>query len=214
MNNELLSLLREDSFDIELLHENTSEGKKLYIEGIFAEAEIKNGNKRWYPQDVMETAVAQYNQDFVNKRRALGELNHPDYPLPKLDEAAIFIEKFDMVGSKVHGKALVMPTPKGLIVNGLIESGFNMGVSTRALGKTRTQNGIHYVNPGLIFTAIDCVDMPSGPNCYPNAIYESMGKWMMQNGLLVEVNQLQKEQKLSELSDAFADLVAEFVKTL
>lgn len=212
-SSDVLMLLREQSYEIELLHENTAEGKRLYIEGVFAEAELKNGNGRWYPQSIMETAVARYNQDFVSKRRALGELNHPDYPLPKLEEAAILIEKYQMIGSKVYGKALVMDTPKGNIVRGLVEGGFNMGVSTRGVGNLKESNGIKYVQPGFMLTATDCVDMPSGPNCYVNPILESMTKWMMVNGILVEVKDA-VDQNSTDVSDMFVTLFSDFVKTL
>lgn len=209
---QLLSMLTETSHQIEVLHENTTSGNKLYIEGIFAEAELKNGNGRWYGQGILEQAVDSYNRDFVFKRRAVGELNHPDYPLPNIQEAAILIESLEMRGSKAFGKALVLNTPKGKIIEGLLEGGFNMGVSTRGLGAIKERGGIRYVQEGFMLTAVDCVDMPSGPNCYVNPLKESMSRWVMKNGVLVEVETGEIVEGLDE--SLLLKNFSEFFKTL
>lgn len=172
------SLLVESSSDIELLTENTENGKQLYLEGIFAQAEVRNGNGRVYRQEVMESAVERYNIDYVNKNRALGELNHPERPFPDPAEAAIRIVSMKMNGNNVDGKALVLNTPKGQIIKGLLEGGFSLGVSTRGLGSVREAKGVKYVQKDFILTAVDAVDNPSAPNAFPNAIYENK-QWML-----------------------------------
>jgi hypothetical protein len=192
-------LLRESSFQVECLTEQTDNGKKLYIEGIFAQAEVKNGNGRFYPKGVLEQAVHTYNEDFVNKRRALGELSHPDRPFALPEEAAIIIESLSWHGNNVVGKAQVMNTPKGLTLKGLLEANFSLGVSTRGLGSlTETRQG-KVVNKDFMMTAIDAVDNPSGPDCYVKPLLESM--WDIQNGIWVPRNELNEQLILQSIED-------------
>lgn len=211
MTQNILSMLIETSHSVEVLHENTASGSNLYIEGVFAEAELKNGNGRWYGQDILERAVDQYNQEFILKRRAIGELNHPDYPLPNIKEAAILIKSLVMQGTKAIGKALVLNTDEGKIVKSLIEGGFNLGVSTRGLGSVKERSGIKYVQEGFMLTAVDCVDMPSGPNCYVNPIRESIGKWMMVDGVLVEVA---TQKPVRHVPDVYLDQFTAYINSL
>lgn len=201
-------LLREQCSDIEILHENTSSGKKLYIEGIFAQAELSNGNGRFYPKAVMESAVDKYNTEYVKARRALGEINHPERPFADPRLAAIIVEKLEWHGNNVVGKALVMPTNEGRILAGLLESGFALGVSTRGLGSLRESGGRKYVNPGFMMTAIDAVDLPSGPDCYVNALHES--RWQQVGGQWVPASV--REQQISEA--IVLERFESFLKTL
>lgn len=205
----MAKLLYESSFQVESLTENTPLGKQLYIEGIFAQAEVKNGNGRIYPISVMEKAVAQYNENYVSKRRALGELNHPPRPFADPAEAAILIESFQMEGNNVIGKAKVLNTPKGQIIKGLLEGGFNLGVSTRGLGSLLEKNGAKVVQSDFMMTATDAVDMPSGPDCYVNSLYEST--WINKNGVWVPVNE-QTQEPINE--QMFFDKFEQFIKTL
>lgn len=171
-------LLRERQYEVEVLTEQTAKGTQLYIEGIFAQAEKKNGNGRIYKHQVLENAINTYNEQYVTKRRALGELNHPDRPFADPAESAVLIESLKWDGDNVIGKALVMTTPKGQIVKSLLEAGFNLGVSTRGLGSLTVKAEAKYVNDDYEMTAIDAVDNPSGPDCYVNALMESCGVWV------------------------------------
>ncbi len=182
----MYNLLVESSDKVEMLTENTESGKQVFIEGIFAQSEIKNGNGRFYERSVMEKAIDRYDRDYVSRRRALGELNHPEYPFADPSQAAILIKELEWQGNDVYGKALVLNTPKGEIVKGLLEGGFNLGVSTRALGSLKERNGTKYVQDDLMFTATDCVDNPSAPDAYVNAINESK-QWMLtESGIWVQ----------------------------
>ncbi len=181
------NLLVEASDNIEVLTEQSADGgKQLYLEGIFAQAEVKNGNGRIYTREVMELALEKYVHNYVAKNRALGELNHPEYPFPNPEHAAIRITEMSMNGNNVYGKALVLNTPKGQIIKGLLEGGFAMGVSTRGLGSIKEQAGSKYVQKDFMMTAVDAVDNPSAPNAFPKAIYEnkqwalneSTGNWV------------------------------------
>lgn len=202
MNNKY-NLLVENSDKIEVLTEQTEQGKKLYIEGIFAQSGVKNGNGRIYERKVMESAIDKYIQNYVDKRRALGELNHPDYPTVDPAEACIRITELKWDGNDVYGKALVLNTPKGQIVKGLLEGGFNMGVSTRALGSLKERNGVKYVQDDLMFTAVDCVDNPSAPDAYVNSLQECK-KWMInESGMWVPIQEDINEELFLEKLEQF-----------
>lgn len=208
MNNKY-NLLVENSDKIEVLTEQTEQGKQLYIEGIFAQSEVKNGNGRIYERKVMESAMDKYIQNYVDKRRALGELNHPDYPTVDPAEACIRITELKWDGNDVYGKALVLNTPKGQIVKGLLEGGFNMGVSTRALGSLKERNGVKYVQDDLMFTAVDCVDNPSAPDAYVNSLQECK-KWMInESGMWVPIQEDIQEDINEEL---FLEKLEQFIK--
>jgi len=178
-----VKLLMENSYEVETLTEQTENGKELFIHGIFAQAQVKNGNGRYYEKDVLEQAVEKYNEKFISKRRALGELNHPDRPFADPAKAAILINELKWDGNNVIGKAKVLNTPKGQIIKGLMEGGFNMGVSTRGLGSLSERNGMKYVNKDYMMTAVDCVDQPSGPDCYVSPLVES--SWVNKNGVWI-----------------------------
>jgi hypothetical protein len=204
-------LLMEDSYEVEQLTEQTENGKELYIHGIFAQAEVKNGNGRYYRKDILEKAVAQYNEKYISRRRALGELNHPDRPFPDPAESAILISELEWQGNNVVGKAKVLNTPKGQIVKGLMEGGFNMGVSTRGLGSLSERNGMKYVNSDYMMTAVDCVDMPSGPDCYVNPIVES--NWVQKNGVWVPATDI--SESVEEIDESiFLQKLEDFVKSI
>lgn len=203
------NLLIESSDQVEVLTEQTEQGKKLYIEGIFAQSEVKNGNGRIYERKVMETAMDKYITEYVDRRRALGELNHPDYPMVDPAEACIRITELKWDGNDVYGKALVLETPKGQIVKGLLEGGFNMGVSTRALGSLKERNGVKYVQDDLMFTAVDCVDNPSAPDAYVNALTECQ-KWTInESGMWVPIQEDQSEDISQEM---FFEKLEQFIK--
>lgn len=204
-------LLVESSDQIEVLTEQTDQGKQLFIEGIFAQAEKVNGNGRIYPKAIMESSMQKYMSEYVAKNRALGELNHPDYPFPDPAEAAIRITELKWDGDNVYGKALVLNTPKGQIVKGLLEGGFNMGVSTRALGSLKEKNGVKVVQNDLMFTAVDCVDNPSAQEAYVSALTESR-KWMItESGVWQPVDCVEQPEFNEEL---FLEKLEQYIKGL
>ena len=146
----------------------------MYIEGIFAQAEVLNGNKRVYPRHILENAVKEYNVNYLAKGKSIGEFNHPDYPVPKWDNAAIMIKELRMDGNNVYGKALVLDTEKGKHLQALIKGGYNVGVSTRGLGNTKLNESGNTEVTAYQMTAVDVVDNPSAPDAHVNPIYESV----------------------------------------
>ena len=205
------NLLHEDTNSVEVLSENTDTGKRLYIEGIMAQANIRNGNGRMYERPVMEAAVQEYVDKYVSTRQALGELNHPERPFVDPSEAAIRITELRMDGDNVYGKALVLNTPKGQIIKGLLEGGFALGVSTRGLGTLKERNGIKYVQNDFMMTAIDAVSGPSAPEAYVSALTESR-KWMItESGVWQPVDGIEQPEFNEEL---FLEKLEQYIKGL
>ena len=120
---------------LKCLIEKKENGEKNYvIEGVFAQADKKNRNGRIYPKPIMEKAVNKYVKEQVSKKRAVGELNHPEGKTVNLDKVSHLITDLKFEGNNVVGKAQILPTPMGEIVKGLLDGGVQLGVSTRGMG--------------------------------------------------------------------------------
>lgn len=171
-------LITELVEDVQFLEENTKDGKKAtYITGPFMEAGVKNRNGRIYPISVMSEELNRYKSSVVSQNRAYGELNHPTGATINLERACILIKELNLQpNGQVLGKARVTETPTGNIVKGLLESGANLGVSSRALGSVReNKEGIMEVQKDFrIITASDVVADPSAPNAFVNGIMENV----------------------------------------
>lgn len=168
-------ILEESTLEI-LSEKSVSESgeKNWYISGIFAQAEIPNRNKRIYPMSILEREVNLYRQNFIDTQRAVGELSHPATMEINPDRAAMLIESMDRNGNDFIGKARVLPTPCGKIVQGLLEGGVKVGVSTRGCGSLkRKDNGICEVADDYRLFAVDVVLNPSAPNAIVDSIFES-----------------------------------------
>jgi len=173
----MMKLLTELNEQVEYITEAIGETKRTFIKGIFAEAEVLNRNKRMYPLDTLQREVTRYVNENVATNSAYGELNHPDGPGINLDRACILIKEMKKDGNAFVGKALVTSTPMGKIVEGLINDGARLGVSTRALGslqpiKEGVNEGSFIVRPDLRLLAVDVVADPSAPNAFVNGIME------------------------------------------
>lgn len=208
--------LREsiDFSEVQLITEAIGDKKHLYIEGCFAQAEKKNRNGRIYPKTVMEKSVKDYIANHVGKRRALGEISHPESrPQVKPELASHLITEFRMDGNDVYGKARVLDTPQGLVLRGLLEGGVQMGVSTRGLGSVVERNGSSVVDGDYVICAVDAVCDPSGIDCFVDAINESQQWLITDDGQIVEKMQkeikkyhLTEERKMQMLSEFFSSL--------
>jgi hypothetical protein len=207
---------------VELITERGKNGKKnLFIEGVFLQANIKNRNGRIYPMDVMEKEVSRYNEEVVSKSRAFGELGHPSGPTINLDRVSHIITELRKDGNNFIGKARITETPMGQIARGIMESGGQLGVSSRAMGSLKEQNGIMVVQDDLkISTAADIVADPSAPDAFVNGIMEGVnwifdpikGSWLEEkaNDLVKQIHKMPKrqleEQKLSIFENYIASL--------
>ena len=169
---------------LECIVEAKENGEKNYvIEGVFAQADQKNRNGRVYPKAIMENAVNKYVQDQVSKKRAVGELNHPEGPTVNLDKVSHLITDLKFEGNNVIGKAQILDTPMGKIVKGLLEGGVQLGVSTRGMGSLEQKNGVMYVKEDFIPSTVDIVQDPSAPDAFVNGIMEGVD-WVWNNGIL------------------------------
>jgi hypothetical protein len=179
-----MKLITEHSEDLRYISEAAENGeKKFIIDGIFMQAEQVNRNRRIYPKKVLESAVNKYVADYVNKGRAVGELNHPDGPTINLDKVSHRITELQWNGNDVVGKALILDTPMGKIVKGLLEGGCQLGVSSRGMGTVASRNGQTFVNDDFVLSTVDIVQDPSAPSAFVNGIMEGV-EWIWDNGLL------------------------------
>ena len=171
--------------DIQLLAEvNEKTGEKNYfIEGVFMQAGQKNRNNRIYPSEILNKEVGRYTKEYVNKNRAMGELNHPQGPTVNLDRVSHIIKELRVDGNDIYGKAKVMDTPMGKIAKNLIDEGAKLGVSSRGMGSLKEKNGINEVQKDFMLAAVDIVADPSAPNAFVNGIMEG-AEWVWDNGLL------------------------------
>ena len=196
---------------IEVLTEAKDGKKKYVIEGIFAQANAKNRNGRIYPLDVMESAIEKYNNTQVSKGRAVGELNHPEGPTVNLDKVSHKIEKLQIEGNDVMGKATVLDTPMGMIVQGLLEGGVQLGVSTRGMGSLQQQNDAMVVKNDFLLNAIDIVQDPSAPSAFVNGIMEGV-EWVWNNGIIEArtIEKMETEIQTAPRADLYETQVREF----
>lgn len=195
------------------------DGKRRYvIEGIFMQADSKNRNGRIYPKAVMEQAVNKYVTEQVSKGRAVGELNHPDGPTINLDKVSHKITDLRWEGNNVVGKAQILNTPMGKIVEGLMDGGVQLGVSSRGMGSLVSKGGINYVGNDFQLATVDIVQDPSAPQAFVNGIMEGV-EWIWENGILKpqEIEQLETEIKRTpsnRLAEAQMKVFKDFLSKL
>lgn len=169
----------EDVKVAEVLEEGTGK-KSLYIEGIFLQGGIKNRNGRMYPVGILQREVDRYNENYVKKGRAFGELGHPNGPQINLDRISHMHTELRQEGNNFWGKAKIMSTPSGDIAKGIIMDGGNLGVSSRGMGSVRLNSeGVNEVQTDFhLATAADIVVDPSAPDAWVNGIMEGR-EWVM-----------------------------------
>ena len=193
-------LMTESNLDsIKLIKEDTVDGQPsdYFIEGIFMQSEKKNKNGRNYPKDILMKEVKRYNKEFVNNKRALGELGHPEGPTVNLDRVSHMITELREDGNDVYGRAKIMDTPMGKIVKNLIDEGANIGVSSRGMGSLKkNKKGVNEVQDDFMLATVDIVSDPSAPDAYVNGIMEGK-EWVWDNGIL-KAQDVERHKKLIE----------------
>ncbi len=195
-----MKLITEMVEDVNLLVEKKDGVKHYYIEGVFMQAEQKNRNGRIYPTAHIGPAVEKYVTEYVNKNRAMGELNHPSGPTVNLDKVSHIIKELKVDGNNFIGKSKVLDTPMGNIVKSLIDEGACLGVSSRGMGSLkRNSGGINEVQKDFVLSAVDIVADPSAPDAFVNGILEGK-EWVWDNGLLREQQIAQYEKQIKQAS--------------
>jgi|TARA_B100002019_G_C21142552_1_gene534027 hypothetical protein len=190
-----MKLISEEATNVEFLTEATKSGKNYFIEGVFMQAETKNRNGRIYPKEVLVKESKRYTKEFIEKKRAFGELGHPDGPTVNLERVSHMITELVEVDQNFMGRAKIMDTPYGKIVKNLIDEGARLGVSSRGMGSLKPgKDGIQEVQGDFyLATAADIVADPSAPDAFVAGIMEGK-EWVWDNGLL-------KEKQIQEYKD-------------
>ena len=214
-----MKLIREEIEQVEVIVESRNGKKNLFIEGVFLQGEIKNRNGRMYPMQTLAREVGRYNENFVEKGRALGELGHPDGPTVNLDRVSHKIVSLKEEGNNFIGKAKILSTPMGKIASDLLGEGVKLGVSSRGVGSlNKTNEGYSVVGEDFtLATAADIVADPSAPDAFVDGIMEGKD-WVWDGGILRErlatktykqINTLVDQNKLDEKKlSVFEDFLA------
>ena len=197
-----MKLITEEISNVQIITEGKGANKKLYIEGVFLQGDIKNRNGRMYPMETLSREVGRYNETFVKKGRALGELGHPDGPTVNLDRVSHKITSLVQEGSNFRGKAQILNTPMGKIASSLLDEGVMLGVSSRGVGSLRTTNEGHKVvgEDFMLATAADIVADPSAPDAFVQGIMEGK-EWVWEGGILREQLAEQTKKRINTLVD-------------
>ena len=184
-----MKLITEVNEDIKVSITEAAEGqsKKYHIEGIFMQADMANRNNRIYPNATLAKEAQRYNENYIQKNRAYGELGHPQGPTINLERVSHMIKELKQDGSNYVGRAKITDTPYGNIVKNLIDEGASLGVSTRGMGTLKQQrDGTQQVQDDFyLATAADIVADPSAPDAYVNGVMEGK-EWVWSNGIIQE----------------------------
>ena len=205
-----MKLITEQIENVKYLTEKTEDGKKkLYIEGTFLVGDAVNKNNRMYKMDTLRNEVKRYDDEYIKTNRALGELGHPDTPSLNLERVSHKIVSLTEDGNSFYGKAMILETPYGLIVKNFIDSGVNLGVSSRAMGSvTMTKEGYNLVQDDLrLATAADIVADPSAPGAFVNGIMENK-EWLFVEGRFVEMDIDNAKKQIKQASKQQIEKVA------
>ena len=214
-----MKLITETTEDIKYLKEEKDGKTNLFIEGVFLQSDLKNRNGRVYPREIMQREVNRYVKESIDKKRAMGELGHPDGPTINLDRVSHMITSLREDGSNYVGKAKILDTPMGNIVKNLIDEGASLGVSSRGLGTLKEKNGINEVQDDFVLsTAADIVADPSAPDAFVRGIMEHK-EWVMVEGAWMEqdidlaVRRI-KRTNIRELEEAKMQVFSSFMDKL
>jgi len=194
-----MKLISEQIEGIEYITEEKDDGEKSYkIKGVFMQSEVKNRNGRVYPFEVLNKEVKRYNKEYIEEKRAFGELGHPDGPTVNLERASHMITALYPKDKNFIGEAKILKTPMGEIVKNLMDEGAKLGVSSRGMGSLEQKNGANYVKDDFyLATAADIVADPSAPNAFVEGIMEGK-EWVWNNGALVEEELIRMKKRINE----------------
>ena len=211
-----MKLISEEVTQVEFIAEEVDGKKNHFIEGIFLQAEIQNRNGRMYPVKTLSREVAKYDENYIQKGRALGELGHPDGPSINLDRVSHRIISLQREGNNFIGKAKILDTPMGNIAKNLLDEGVKLGVSSRGMGSLIKRENCNIVaDDFMLATAADIVADPSAPDAFVDGIMEGK-EWVWDNGILKEaaIAQIKNEIDHSTLINIQERKISAFAKFL
>lgn len=209
-----MKLICEVNEDIEIMTEENNGQKAYFIEGTFLQGDIKNRNGRVYEFKMLKDKVEQYRKEFVQQKRAFGELGHPEGPTINLERVSHMISELAPDGKNFYGKAKIMDTPYGKIVKNLMDEGAKLGVSSRGVGSLEEKNGANYVKDDFrLSTAADIVADPSAPDAFVRGVMEGR-EWIYENGLLVarEIDEIKETIRKTSSRKLEEEMVKAFQK--
>ena len=193
-----MRLIAEEITEVNFLSEEKEGKRSHFIEGVFLQSEIENKNGRRYPFKTLEREVAKYDESYIRKGRALGELGHPDGPSINLDKVSHKIESLKAEGNNFIGRAKILDTPMGNIAKSLLDEGVSLGVSSRGMGSLRKEGNTNIVQDDfMLATAADIVADPSAPDAFVDGIMEGK-EWVWDNGILKESAVAQIKQEIDQ----------------
>ena len=197
-----MKLITEEVQKVKFITEGRGASKKMFIEGTFLQGGVKNRNNREYPIHILEREVNRYNETFVQKGRALGELGHPDGPTVNLDRVSHMITSLVREGNNFKGRAQLLSTPMGKIAQSLIGEGVTLGVSSRGVGSLLQTNEGHKIvgEDFMLATAADLVADPSAPDAFVQGIMEGK-EWCWDGGILKEQAAKKTYKRINTLVD-------------
>ncbi len=195
-----MNLITEDIFnmDTSIAIDESSGIKQHYIEGIFLQSEQRNRNGRVYPKPVLKREVSRYIKEYINTKRSIGELSHPNHPEPNPERASHLTVNLREDGDNWIGKAKILSTPMGNIVKGLLDDGVKLGVSSRGLGTIKESNGVKVVQSDYYLSTIDIVASPSAHDAFVNGLMEGV-EWIWDNDELVQRNLTEMKDNVNKL---------------
>jgi len=214
-----MKLISEEIESVNFITEEKGGKKSHFIEGVFLQSDIKNRNGRMYPMNTLSREVGRYNESFIKKGRALGELGHPDGPTVNLDRVSHKIISLNQEGKNFIGKAKILETPMGKIASSLLSEGVKLGVSSRGLGSIERRGNMNVVKDDfMLSTAADIVADPSAPDAFVEGIMEGK-EWVMAEGRWQESAYYQSKKYLdnspqSELDARKLEVFESFLRNI
>ena len=215
-----MKLIKELVEEVQFVAEGVGQQKNYFIEGVFLQSNIKNRNDRMYPRDVMKKEVSRYVKEYVDSKRAFGELGHPEGPSINLDRVSHMIVSLREDGDNYIGKAKIMDTPMGKIAKNLLDEGAKLGVSSRGLGSLKVnEEGINEVQSDFyLATAADIVADPSAPDAFVQGVMENRewmfleGSWTYQN--MDQTKKLIEQATQKQLEDVKLKVFENFLSAI
>ena len=196
-----MRLIAEEINQVDFLCEEKEGKKNYFIEGVFLQAELKNRNNRMYPLKTLTKEVAKYDENYIQKGRALGELGHPDGPSINLDRVSHKILSLKEDGNNFIGRAKLLDTPMGKVAKSLLDEGVKLGVSSRGMGSIRKEDNCNVVmDDFMLATAADIVADPSAPDAFVDGIMEGK-EWIWEGGILREQLAEKTQKRINTLVD-------------
>ena len=141
-------------------------GSRMRIKGKLQEAEVKNGNGRVYPMNILKKQVEMYNKGPVSTRTATGELDHPESSIINLNNVSHIITKVWWEGNDVMGELELLNTPSGKIAQEIVLAGIPLGISSRGMGSVKQLGETVEVQDDFELLCWDLVSVPSTPGAY------------------------------------------------